>query len=122
MSRSINFAIALALLALAALQLNDPDPLFWVSLYAVAALPPALAIAGGKPSAIFWLAVGFSLAGVAASLGGGLDYLQHWREVSLAGPMDGDRPYIESAREAIGAFIALALLCLHQRISSTTSA
>lgn len=112
--KSANFIFALVLLFFAALQINDPDPLFWIGLYGIAALGPLLTLFG-RPfnSAVFWLAIGYCLAGVAQTLGGGLEFLTHAGQEPLMQDMNPEKPYIEEAREVIGSLIGLAILALH---------
>lgn len=107
-------AFLLALLVyIAWLQLNDPDPLFWVLLYLLAASAPLLALIDrplkSRPY-LLGLASGFCLAGMAMVLGGASVYLQHLGEDSLIQDMSADKPYIEEARELIGALIALIIV------------
>ena len=66
--------MAAALFSFAAIQLNDPDPLFWVVLYLISACV-AVIPQGRLRDSYFWLAVGFCLAGVTASLTAAVDYL-----------------------------------------------
>jgi hypothetical protein len=114
MHRLIDSILAIAFLLLAALQLNDPDPLFWVALYGLCALPPLLALINRSRDALFWMAVGFCVAGLALTLTGGVEYLDHMREDSLLHSMTDNKPYIEEAREVLGTLIALALLTAHR--------
>lgn len=112
--KSVDFVFALVLLFFATLQINDPDPLFWIGLYGIAALGPLLTLFG-RPfnSALFWLGAGYCLAGVAQTLGGGLEFLAHAGQEPLMQDMNPDKPYIEEAREVIGGLIALAIIVAH---------
>ena len=109
----IDLVLALVLLSFAAIQLNDPDPLFWVALYGVAALGPLITLFRPFSAPIFWTGVGYCLAGVALTLGGGVEYLQFADEEPLMQAMSPDKPYIEQAREVIGALITLAIIGAH---------
>lgn len=68
--------LALLFLYAAALQLNDPDPLYWIAVYLGTALVP-IAQSFGRHSK-FWTAVllGGVLAGLVISLPGFLAYLR----------------------------------------------
>ena len=104
---------ALVLLSFAVIQLNDPDPLFWFSLYAICALGPLITIFQPFNHPLFWIGVGFCLAGVAVTLSGGLDYLKYASQEPLMQEMDVEKPYIEQAREVIGAFVSLVIISGH---------
>jgi len=114
MIKAIHILSGLLLLYIAWLQVNDPDPLFWVSLYVCAAMVPLLALIKLKPASrifISGLACGFCLAGITMVFDGALEYLQHLGSESLIQDMSPKKPYIEEAREIIGAAIALGI-CL----------
>lgn len=99
------------------LQFNDPDPIFWVTLYTLAALVPLLSIVSlGKTvnRAIIGIATGYCLAGLAVSLPGLIEYLQyHMGSESLVQDMSPERPYIEEGREFIGTAFAQAVVVLY---------
>jgi hypothetical protein len=111
--KSVDLAFALILLFFTALQFNDPDPLFWIGLYGLAALGPLLTLFRPFNSALFWLGVGYCLAGVTLSLGGGLEFLPYAGQEPLMQAMNPEKPYIEEAREVIGTLIALAMIAIH---------
>ena len=111
--KSIDLVFFLVLLFFAALQINDPDPLFWIGLYIIGALGPLVTLFRPYKSSIFWLGVGYCLAGVALTLGGGLEFLPHAGEEPLMQEMSIEKPYIEQAREVIGALITLAIIGTH---------
>jgi hypothetical protein len=97
----------------AALQLNDPDPLYWGGFYALCALVPLLA-AFRIESLVLWggcVIYGFSALVLTAS--GELEYLRHAGTESLLHGMSADKPYIEEAREFLGVLIALALVTVY---------
>ena len=93
-------------------QLNDPDPAFWVMLYAISALVPVLSIVWRWSEPVFWTAVGFCLAGLTVSLPGAFEYLNHLGQESLLQDMSSEKPYIEEAREFLGTSIAFGLIVL----------
>ena len=114
----IDLVFALVLLSFGAIQFNDPDPLFWVGLYGVAALGPLLTLFRPFCVQVSWLGVGYCLAGVALTLGGAEEYLKVADQEPLMQSMSLEKPYIEQAREVIGALIALAFIVGHSILHS----
>lgn len=101
---------AVVFLAIALIQLNDPDPLYWFAVYAAVA-GVMLAAAAGRLAPQFALVVlGAVVAGVLMAAPGFLDYLRSGDWASLGARMQDDRPYIESAREFLGLLIAALAL------------
>ena len=98
------------------LQLNDPDPLFWCSLYLLAAAAPAMHLLQ-RPrkyrTFILGISVGFCFAGIAMAAHGVLDYMPHLKDESIIQDMSPDRPYIEETREFLGTLIALAIIACY---------
>jgi hypothetical protein len=97
---------ALLFTAAAALQLNDPDPLYWFCAYAGVALACVQFAMRRGPQALVWLVTGFCLAGAAVTASGFLGWLDGG--ASLLSGMG--EPNVELAREFLGAVIALMLL------------
>jgi len=109
----LHLALTLLLAYTAYLQFNDPDPLFWVTLYTLAAAVPLAALLNIRRSTtanLTGIAAGFCLAGVALTLSGGMEYLDHISNESLIQDMSPFKPYIEEARELIGTVFALAVV------------
>lgn len=107
--------VAAVFLLMAALQLNDPDPLYWVVVYtAVAAIPAARAFGQRLPT-ILLIACGMVLAGLLFSLPGFIDYLTSGDYASLGGAMMAEKPYVEPAREFLGLLIAAGCLMAYGR-------
>ena len=111
--KSVDLVFALVLLFFAALQFNDPDPLFWIGLYGVAALGPLLTLFRPFNGSLFWLGFGYCVAGVTLTLGGGLEFLPHVGQEPLMQDMNPEKPYIEQAREVMGSLITLAIITAH---------
>ena len=105
-------------LAMAWLQINDPDPLYWVSAYLLAAWLPACRVLGGDGRRLSAYILGVLLAGVLMSAPGFIDYLLSGDHGSLFDEMSPDRPYVESARELLGLLIALAGVGFYARRSA----
>ncbi|WP_045857597.1 transmembrane 220 family protein [Teredinibacter purpureus] len=122
MFKLLHLLLASLLLYTAWLQLNDPDPLFWVTLYILAAAVPLLAIMvarTAKVSVLTGIAAGYCVAGFVMTLPGGFEYLHHIASESLIQDMSPAKPYIEEARELIGAMFALVVVvsywAVHQK-------
>jgi hypothetical protein len=108
---SYHVAAFLLLITAAALQLNDPDPLYWGGFYLVCALVPLLAIFRINSWILYALCGIYGLVVIIPTVDGFIQDLQ------LAEPllqqMSADKPYIEEAREFLGALIALALIAVY---------
>lgn len=106
----VRSVLAIPLLFAAAIQFNDPDPLYWVAVYTAAA-----AVIAGQAFGFFskfWSAavIGAVLAGMSMTLSGFLTYLLSWDFGVIVGDMLASKPFIEQTREFIGLGLALALL------------
>jgi len=103
------------------LQLNDPDPLFWVTLYLLAAAVPfvrMLSLGGGIGSKTTGVAAGYCAAGILMTLPGGVEYLNHMTSESLIQGMSPTKPYIEEARELIGTVFAFIVVVAYWVVDS----
>lgn len=110
--KSTHLLFALTLLAFAALQFNDPDPVVWIAFYTICAAVPALALFNRPVRLIFWLALLFCGITLAMYASGAYNYYLHKDQEPLMQSMNPDKPYIEEAREFGGALIALVLICI----------
>lgn len=108
--RVLYLGLFLLLAVFAGLQVNDPDPWLWISLYGTAAALCVLALFGKAPRwplVVLWLAY----FGVAASVFPGfLDWLLHHPFGDLVAEMSDHRPYVEESRELLGLLIAAGCL------------
>lgn len=95
-------------------QLNDPDPVFWVGLYGVCAVVPALAFFGRRYPLLNWACLAYCGTALVLSVTGAFEYLQHAGEESLIQDMSPEKPYIEIAREFLGTLIALSIIAGYQ--------
>ncbi|MEM8882529.1 MAG: transmembrane 220 family protein [Planctomycetota bacterium] len=100
----------MALIALAVLQINDPDPVLWVTVYVVAAAVPIGWGLGRRMPVVFGVAMGMLLACLLMSAPGLIDYLKSDDYASIGLSMSPDRPQVESAREFGGALIAALIV------------
>lgn len=105
---------------MAALQLNDPDPLYWFVVYAAVAVVAAAAVVGRRLPRFALVTLGAVTAGVLIAAPGFIDYLQSGNWGSIAEHMNDEEPYIEQGREFVGLLIAAAALLLLIRRSGQT--
>ncbi len=101
----------LLLIAAAVLQMNDPDPLFWGGFYFSCSLIPLLAVFKIKSRIFYAVCVIYGIAVIGPTIDGFFEYLQHANTESLLMKgMSMSKPYIEEAREFLGALIAFGLI------------
>ncbi len=105
---------------MAALQLNDPDPLYWFLVYAAVAVVAAAAVLGRRLPRFALVTLGAVIAGLLIAAPGFVDYLQAGDWGSIAEHMNDEEPYIEQGREFVGLLIAAAALLLLTPRSSQT--
>ena len=108
--RVLNYLFAAMFFAMAGLQFNDPDPVYWVAVYGGAALV-ALSKALGRYSE-FWAAVtiGGVVAGLIFAVPGVLNFVDFGSIDELFGDMTASKPYVESTREFAALMIVLIVL------------
>ena len=112
LTKSIAALFALTLLGFASLQFNDPDPVIWVSFYGLCAAVPLLLLANKFIRPLFWLTLVICGIELFVSAPGAYNYYLHMDQEPLMQGMNPDKPYIEEAREFLGALIALLLVCI----------
>lgn len=112
--RLIHATMGLLFIVTALLQLNDPDPLYWVATYLTVAVVCGAAAIGWSLATLGKIAIGMSLAGILISAPGTGEYLAADDFGSITQGMSGDKPYIESVREFGGLFVALVYLIAFQ--------
>ncbi|MDH4126967.1 MAG: transmembrane 220 family protein [Gammaproteobacteria bacterium] len=112
--RILHFVFALIFLTFAGIQFNDPDPLYWVTVYAATGLI-AVARGFGRSSSICTaIATGLVVAGLLIAFPSLIDYLQSGDFVSITGDMRS-ASYVEPAREFVGLLLAFGLLLYYLR-------
>jgi Transmembrane family 220, helix len=116
-SRTAALIATLMFMWMAALQLNDPDPLYWFVVYAAVAVVAAAAVVGRRLPRFALVTLGAVTAGVLIAAPGFIDYLQSGNWGSIAEHMNDEEPYIEQGREFVGLLIAAAALLLFIRRS-----
>ncbi|MEO0997887.1 MAG: transmembrane 220 family protein [Pseudomonadota bacterium] len=114
MMRIARYVVAAVLLVIAALQINDPDPLFWLFLYGGAAVMIALAAHGRSSPLGAGVMIGAAIAALLLTLPGFVEYFRH-PGADIVQDMSPDRPWIESTREFLGALLTLVALALLAR-------
>ena len=94
--RILNYVLAMGFFAMAGLQFNDPDPVYWVAVYGGTALI-ALSKGLGRYSE-FWAAItiGGVVAGLIFAVPGVLNFIEFGSFDELTDAMTASKPYIES--------------------------
>jgi hypothetical protein len=100
----------LLLVTAAILQINDPDPLLWGGFFSLCALIPLLSIFKLDVRILYPLCLVYGIVVLVPTIGGFLEYIRRSDSESLLQGMSPDKPYIEEARELLGALIALGLI------------
>jgi len=95
---------------MAFLQLNDPDPAYWVVTYALT----GVCAQGPRLTHLLlptvWATIGLVLAGLLQSLPGFIQFISLGDWSSLTGTMSKSQPQIEFAREFLG--LLFCVMCL----------
>ena len=91
-------------------QLNDPDPAYWVGVYGVSACVPLARLFGLFLPWIGTVAFGMILAGLLISGPGMILYIESGDYSAIFAEMSSNRSYIEYAREFLGLCIALIIV------------
>ena len=112
---------ALLFLTMAVIQLNDPDPLYWVAAYLAVAIVSGARYFGNSLEVLSKIALGMVLAGLLISVPGVIDYFAAEDYASIYGRMAVEKPYIESAREFGGLSIAVLYLTLSEMSKSAST-
>ena len=104
-------------LGMGALQLNDPDPLYWVTVYAMTALIPHGRLLQPHYASLFWITVGMVFAGLLQSYSGFIDFVTAGDWGLLTAPMTDKLPAIEYAREFLGLLFSVVCLVGYRKSS-----
>ena len=104
-------------LSMGALQLNDPDPLYWVTVYAMTALIPHGHLVQPHYASLFWITAGMVFAGLLQSFSGFIDFAVTGDWGLLTAPMTDKLPAIEYAREFLGLLFSVACLVGYRKSS-----
>lgn len=106
----LHLLMALLFAITAALQINDPDPLYWVATYGATAATAGTAFFGVRLRTLLLVTLGMAVGGLLISMPGTGDYFAANDYGSIYQSMSGDKPYIESAREFGGLLVAIVYL------------
>ena len=101
---------ALVFALMAAIQWNDPDPLYWFVVYAAVAVVAVTAAMGRAYPRFALVTLGAVIAGALIAVPGFVDYLQSGNWGAIGEHMNDEEPYIEQGREFVGLLIAAAVL------------
>ncbi len=97
-------------LMFAYVQLNDPDPVIWFSMYLMVAVFFGFSNFLRVPKVLLYAAISGLLVFSLFHLGYFLDWLMSDDKSELFGKMVYEKPYIEGAREFLGLIIAIGAL------------
>lgn len=109
-AKLIKILLLILFAVFAAVQWNDPDPLFWIVIYGITAALLLAHLLGYKSRLLLGLLI---IAGVALSftyIGGVVDYFAADDLGAITEKMHYDRPYIELTREFFGLWMAIGAL------------
>lgn len=109
-AKGIAALFGITLLCFALLQINDPDPLIWVSFYCLCATVPLLLLVDKFLRVLFGLALLLCIIELVLSAPGAYNYFLHMDQEPLMQSMNPAKPYIEEAREFLGVAIALVMI------------
>ena len=114
MFKFFHIMASLLFFTMAAIQLNDPDPLYWVVAYLTAAIIAGGLCFGKRQETLSKVSMGMILAGLLMSGPGAMEYFASGDYGSIYGSMLAAKPYVESAREFGGLLIAFIYLALFE--------
>lgn len=101
-------------------QLNDPDPIQWVTIYGIVALVSLLSIFNNIPKGLIYFISIALLIYAGFHFTYFMDYLQIEDKKELFGKMVYEKPYLEGTREFLGLIMA-AVAVLFQLTGSDKS-
>jgi hypothetical protein len=106
----INILFSVIFTIFAVIQLNDPDPIIWFSLYIIVAIVALISNYKRIPEWIIWvLIIGLSVYASFHFLYF-IDFLQTENKNELFGEMVYEKPYLEGTREFLGLIMAIGAL------------
>lgn len=113
----IHLFFIIVLLLFAYVQLNDPDPLLWATFYCICAIPPLLASMKQYSKWLNGAIFVYAIVMMGAYFSGLIEYLAVYDQEPLMQSMNLEKPYIEEAREFIGAGIAAVIVLIYLVLS-----
>lgn len=94
----------------AIVQINDPDPIHWVSLYGIVALVSLVSNFRKIPKWLIYILSSILLVYAGFHFTYFIDYFQIEDKNELFGKMVYEKPYLEGTREFLGLIMAAAAL------------
>lgn len=91
-------------------QLNDPDPIHWVTLYGIVALISLFSNFRKIPKSVIYFFAVILLVYAGFHFTSFIDYLQIEDKNELFGKMVYEKPYLEGTREFLGLIMAAGAL------------
>lgn len=110
----VDLLLATLFLVFAGIQLNDPDPLYWVCAYLAVGGVAFGEFLGRRPSFLNDVSIGLALAGMLIAAPGLVDYFAKGDIASITASMSS-ASHVEPAREFLGLAMALAALAWYRR-------
>ncbi|ALJ04212.1 hypothetical protein APS56_03200 [Pseudalgibacter alginicilyticus] len=108
--RNLNIVLSTMFSLFAIIQLNDPDPTLWFSLYMIVALVSIISNYTSIHRIIIWvLIIGYSLY-ASRYFFYFFDWLNTEHKEEIFGKMVYEKPYLEGSREFIGLIMAIGAL------------
>jgi len=104
----INIFLFLLFTVFALVQLNDPDPIIWVSIYGITAVVCLISNYKEIPRLVIIIIAVLLLVYAGFHFLLFLDYLQIENKSELFGEMVYEKPYLEGTREFLGLALAAA--------------
>ena len=106
----MDYGLAAMLAVIAGLQFNDPDPVYWVAVYGLAALVPLAQAFNGRAPFLAALTIGMIISGMIYASSGFFAFVAAGDYAAITGPMGRGARHVEPAREFLGLLIALLVV------------
>ncbi len=110
LKKTVNYILFFLFLSFAFLQLNDPDPIIWITIYAFVAMISLLANFKKIPKTILIFFLVLILIYAAFHFSYLIDWFKTDHKEELFGEMVYDKPYLEGTREFLGLLLAFLTL------------
>ena len=101
-NRFINILLSIVFLAFATLQLNDPDPFIWFTIYIIIAIVCLLINFIQINNKLIYVYIMILIIYAGFHFSYILDWLQTNKKGEILGEMVYEKPYLEGSREFIG--------------------
>lgn len=106
----INYVLFIVFSMFAFVQLNDPDPIHWVTLYGIVALVSLVSNFRKVPKTVIYFLSLVLLVYAGFHFNYFMDYLQIEDKNEIFGKMVYEKPYLEGSREFLGLIMAAGAL------------